>query len=323
MPRRTPLRGGATALALLIPVVLLAGCAAPLKPETVADKTTPPTLGACYPLTPKDTEKPSNISTPVSCAKPHTSQTFAVGTLPDTTGKSYTAAGHGKWIFPTCERAFERFLGVDESLAMRVQLSWAWFRPSERGWDKGARWYRCDLVGGPAEATSVRRAACHGEGLFRAKPPEQWLKCAQGETVLKSTKVACTAQHDWRAVTTIKLGEPKDPYPGDRIAEVRSRDFCSDSVGAWMNYPVGLRVRLHVVPRGRVEGRQPTRHLLGEDRPMSPLRRIAARCRRSCWPPPAAPRRRRTSEGRPRPSTGAPSASTTARRPPTAVPRGR
>jgi hypothetical protein len=39
-------------------------------------------------------------------------------------------------------------------------------------------------------------------------------------------------------VTTVKLGEPKDSYPGDRLSEVRSRDFCSDSVGAWMNYPV-------------------------------------------------------------------------------------
>ena len=48
---------------------------------------------------------------------------------------------------------------------MRVQLSWAWFRPSERGWDKGARWYRCDLVGGPANADVVRRPAdAHREG---------------------------------------------------------------------------------------------------------------------------------------------------------------
>ena len=30
----------------------------------------------------------------------------------------------------------------------------------------------------------------------------------------------------------------EDPYPGDRLSQVRSRDFCSDSVGAWMNYPV-------------------------------------------------------------------------------------
>ncbi len=233
--RRTPLAlVGTTVLALVV-----GACAAPLQRETAADKTSPPKLGACYNLTPKDTEQKSNVSEPVSCAKAHTSETFAIGTLPDSTGKDYGSAAHGRWIFPTCEKAFEKFLGVDESLALRVQLSWAWFRPSERGWDKGARWYRCDLVGGPANATSYADLpAPTAKALFRAKPPEEWLTCAQGPTVLKSKKVPCTEQHDWRAVGTIKVGEPKDPYPGDRFVQVRSRDYCSDAVGAWMNYPV-------------------------------------------------------------------------------------
>ncbi|MEZ5193739.1 MAG: hypothetical protein R2734_15400 [Nocardioides sp.] len=39
-------------------------------------------------------------------------------------------------------------------------------------------------------------------------------------------------------MTTIKLGEPGDPYPGGRVVEVRTRDFCSTSVGVWLNYPV-------------------------------------------------------------------------------------
>ena len=238
MPRRTPLRGCATALALLLPGLLLAACAAPLKPETIADKTTTPELGACYRLKPADTERASNISAPVACTTPHTSQTFAVGSLPAETGKDHDSDAHGTWIFPRCERAFEKFLGVDESLAMRVQLSWAWFRPSERGWDKGARWYRCDVVGGPADAEQFADLPTTAKGLFRARPPEQWQTCAQGETVLRSEKLPCSRPHNWRAVTSIKLGEPKAPYPGDRLSEVRSRDFCSDSVGAWMNYPV-------------------------------------------------------------------------------------
>ena len=225
-------------LALLLPGLVLAACAAPLKPTTAADRTTTPKLGACYALVPKDTEKPSNATAPVSCSKPHTSQTFAVGTLPATTGNGYKASGHGRWIYAKCERAFERVLGVDESLALRVRLSWAWFRPSARGWDKGARWYRCDVVGGPADATQYAALPTTARGLFRAKPPEQWLSCALGDTVLKSQKVPCTGKHNWRAVTTIKIGKPKDAYPGDRISEVRSRDYCSDSVGAWMNYPV-------------------------------------------------------------------------------------
>jgi hypothetical protein len=224
-------------LVLLLPA-LLAACSAPLRPQTSADKTTAPELGACYVLSPADTKKSSDTSTPVSCRRPHTSQTFAVGTLPAATGGSYASGGHGKWIYPTCEKAFERFLSVDESLALRIQLSWAWFRPSQRGWDKGARWYRCDVVGGPADAKQYAALPTTAQGLFGAKPPEQWLTCALGDTVLKSKKLPCTDQHDWRAVTTIKLGGPNDPYLGDRLTEVRSRDFCSDSVGAWMNYPV-------------------------------------------------------------------------------------
>ena len=30
---------------------------------------------------------------------------------------------------------------------------------------------------------------------------------AQGE------KVPCSAKHDWRAVTTVKIGQPEDEYP--------------------------------------------------------------------------------------------------------------
>jgi hypothetical protein len=222
----------------LLLAALLSACAAPLQPETAADKTTPPKLGACYRLTPEDTQEPSNADEPVPCTRAHTSETFAIGTLPQSTGKDYTSAGHGDWIYRRCERAFQRFLSADESLAMRIQLSWAWFRPSERGWDKGARWYRCDLVGGPPEATEYAALPKTAKGLFRARPPEEWLTCAQGPTVMESEKVACSEKHDWRAVTTIKLGAPDDPYPGDRLVEVRSHDFCSDSVGAWMNYPV-------------------------------------------------------------------------------------
>ena len=234
--RRTPLAlVGTTVLALVV-----GACSAPLQRETAADKTSPPKLGACYKLTPKDTEQEEQrLRTGVVQPRRTPRRPSRSARCPRSTGKDYDSAAHGRWIFPTCEKAFEKFLGVDESLALRVQLSWAWFRPSERGWDKGARWYRCDLVGGPANATSYAELpAPTAKALFRAKPPEEWLTCAQGPTVLKSKKVPCTEQHDWRAVGTIKVGEPKDPYPGDRFVQVRSRDYCSDAVGAWMNYPV-------------------------------------------------------------------------------------
>ena len=228
----------APAVAVLLPLLVTAACSAPLHTSAAADRTVPPELGNCYRLAPDDTDRASSDSPVVPCTGRHTAQTFAIGTLPTGLGKDYDSAAFGKWIYPRCQSSFERFLSVDGSQAMRVQLSWAWFRPSEKGWEKGARWYRCDLVGGRGDATSYADLPTTAKGLFRAKPPEQWLTCAKGATVLKSEKVPCTETHDWRAVTTIKVADAKDPYPGDRIVQVRSRDYCSDSVGAWLNYPV-------------------------------------------------------------------------------------
>ena len=62
--------------------------------------------------------------------------------------------------------------------------------------------------------------------------------CAQGATVDGSVKVPCSEKHNWRAVTTIVLGDASADYPGDRAVQARTKDFCSKSVGAWLDYPV-------------------------------------------------------------------------------------
>ena len=62
--------------------------------------------------------------------------------------------------------------------------------------------------------------------------------CATGPSVAGNGKVPCSQKHTWRAVTTIKVGLDTEDYPGDRLVEVKTKEFCSDSVGAWMNYPV-------------------------------------------------------------------------------------
>ena len=131
-----------------------------------------------------------------------------------------------------------KFLGADESLVMRSVVTWAWFRPSEKAWDKGARWYRCDIVGGGDQSKEYVELPDTARGLLLGRPDDKWMVCVAGPSVSGSPKIPCSEDHDWRAVTTIKLGEPTDPYPGDRLSEVRTRDFCSNSVGAWLNYPV-------------------------------------------------------------------------------------
>lgn len=201
--------------------------------------TDPPEVGACRQLTPEDIQRTSNETPPVDCGKKHTSETFAVGRFPDdVAGDDIDDPALGAYVFDECEKEFRRFLGGDESLMMRATVTWAWFRPSPDAWDAGARWWRCDVVGGGEESTSLVTLPKTAKGILLGSPDDRWLVCVNGPSVADSVKIPCSEPHNWRAVTTIVLGDAGEPYPGDKVVAVRTRDFCSDSVGAWMNYPV-------------------------------------------------------------------------------------
>lgn len=204
-----------------------------------ADDEEPPTLGACRVLAPEDVAKPADTTEPVDCDEPHTAETYAVGQLPESfEDAAYDDTELGAWAYRTCSKAFQEFLGADESLVMRTVISWAWFRPTETAWDDGARWYRCDVVGGGEQSTEYVDLPTTAKGLLLGRPKDRWMVCADGPTVAGSVKIPCTEPHQWRAVTTISLEKFGDDYPGDRVVEVTTRDFCSSSVGYWLNSPV-------------------------------------------------------------------------------------
>jgi len=204
-----------------------------------ADAAAAPTLGDCRVLAPDDVAEPSNDTAPVDCREPHTAETFAIGELPDEFDDAdYDDEDLGAWAYATCSQAFKGFLGADDSLVMRTVVSWAWFRPTEDAWDDGARWYRCDVVGGGEQSKEYLDLPTTAKGLLLGRPKDRWMVCADGPTVAGSVKVPCTEPHQWRAVTTISLKKLGDAYPGDRLVEVTTRDYCSASVGAWLSYPV-------------------------------------------------------------------------------------
>lgn len=230
------------AAALVALLLLVAGCnqdaGGNVDPDQV-DAMTPGSVGDCRVLTPKDVAEPTNATRTVGCDKPHTAETYAVGTLPDSLASvSYDDERLGAFAYQTCGSAFQSFLGADESLAMRTVLSWAWFRPSQKAWDKGARWYRCDVVGGGDESKGYVDLPPTAKGLLAGgRPPDRWLVCVNGASVQAAPKIPCSQRHTWRAVATVKLGEPGDPYPGDHVVEVKTKEYCSQQVGAWLGYP--------------------------------------------------------------------------------------
>ncbi|WP_253945613.1 septum formation family protein [Nocardioides sp. zg-DK7169] len=245
MPRRARhLSGRALGLAALL-AVLVTGCsdeeAQGKDPDPAqVDGVEIPAIGACRVLTPEDVAEPSNATRTVDCEEEvHTAQTFAAGVLPERLADADRDDEElGAFAYRTCSTAFMEFMGADESLVMRSMLSWAWFRPSEQAWDEGARWYRCDVVGGGDQAKEFLTLPERTEGLLAGRPADRWMACVEGPTIEDAPRIPCSQEHDWRAVSAIKVGEPEDPYPGERMVEVTTRDYCSRWVGAWLEYPV-------------------------------------------------------------------------------------
>ncbi len=199
-----------------------------------------PELGACRVLTPEDVAESNNASEVVDCKDDHTAETFAVGTFPKRLTRDAGPGDPdlGAHIFEVCSDRFQASLGGEESTVMRSTLTWAWFGPSDEAWEKGARWYRCDVVGGGEQSKEYVDLPRTAKGLLLGKPADRWMTCVDAPDVVGAPRIPCSEPHTWRAVSTIVLGKPEEPYPGDRLVEVRTRDFCSDQVGAWLNYPV-------------------------------------------------------------------------------------
>ncbi|MFB9311867.1 septum formation family protein [Nocardioides plantarum] len=235
----------ATAVALLATLLLVVtACSEPTpRPAPGADPTQvdaveAPRLGACRRLELDDVAAPTNATKVVGCSSKHTAETYAVGDLPaELRDAAYDSAEVGRFAYDTCDAGLRKFLGADDSQSMRTVLSWAWFRPSEKAWDDGARWYRCDVIGGGEQSAALVSLPRTARGILSGRPDDRWVACVKGPSVADSAKIPCTQPHDWRAVTTIKLGEAADPYPGDRLSEVQSRDFCKKSVQAYLDYP--------------------------------------------------------------------------------------
>ncbi|WP_240770176.1 septum formation family protein [Nocardioides sp. GY 10127] len=229
--------GLVTAAALLLP---LTACSlgAGAGDSSGALQLEAPSVGACRQLTAADIAADSNSSATVDCSSRHTAETFASGELPARLADDAADSEQvSLWVHTRCTTRFEKHLGADESTAMRTILSWVWFRPTDEEWAAGARWFRCDLVGGGPQLDGYRSLPESTKGLL-ATPDDVWMLCVDGETLESGQQVDCSSEHTWRAVTTIKVVPyPDTPYPGDATVESTTKDYCEESVDAWLGYP--------------------------------------------------------------------------------------
>lgn len=233
--------------------VLLTGCtASPSEPVDPSDapaptsasptETTPPDpgptprVGECHRLTFRQAVAVTGRTAPVACGRKHTAQTYFVGRLDLTTKSGFTrrvdSQAAQRQMRAACTRRLPQHLGRTPR-ELRLSMAQAvWFTPSPRRAEAGADWFRCDVVAVAAPRTLLPLP----RGTKGWAGPEMCATAAPGSPGFR--RVACSAQHAWRAVSTVDIAARRLPRPA-ALTDLMETP-CRDAAAARTTDPLDL-----------------------------------------------------------------------------------
>ncbi|PWN01670.1 hypothetical protein DJ010_16645 [Nocardioides silvaticus] len=234
-------------LATGLAVTFLAGCsgggdddqpaetgtstAAPTSPPTAAPPPAAPKDGACYALSFRQALAPTNSSKPTACKGRHTSETYAVGVL-DTVVQGHLVAVDSQHVqaqvAEACPAALADFLGGDQADLRLSMIRPVWFTPSLAQSDRGAEWYRCDVVVVAGDEVLAEPDTSLEGALDDDAVRDRYAMCGTAAPDAEDfERVICSADHSWRAIRVV----PYDPgeYPGVAAAKDALETPCSDA----------------------------------------------------------------------------------------------
>lgn len=228
--------------AVLVALVLLAGCTRDETPEGGPDATTPsplpvateaprPDEGACYLLSFDEALAYTSDVESRTCRRPHTSVTYAVGALDNVVHGHLVAVDSRRvkrQVAETCPDMLAEHVGGSLTQRRLSMLRAVWFTPTVEESDAGAAWFRCDVI---AVAGERRLAHLDGDMADALDSPEgrtEWGMCGTAAPAAKNfERVLCSEEHSWRAVEVVTF--PDGDYPGEAAAEQRGQAQCEDA----------------------------------------------------------------------------------------------
>jgi hypothetical protein len=232
-------RTTALAAGLLAALLAVAGCSSGDDPE--AQKTTPspsapaappaaPPARACYDLSFAEATAPTSTADPVPCTAEHTAATIRVGTIRPVVDGHLQAVDSDavqQQIATRCRARLASYLGGDEEARRLSRLTVVWFSPSLAQSDRGALWFRCDLVAlaGHDELAPLPRRT---RGLLDAGDAlDRFGTCGTASPAAsRFERVICSAPHTWRARASIDL--PKGSKYLGKAADAAAVASCRD-----------------------------------------------------------------------------------------------
>lgn len=229
------------ALALLAVIVLATGCSggedppdpAPTssQPTATAEPPPAPERGACYRLRFAEALSPTVERPARPCRRPHTSETYRVGTL-DLVSDGHLLAVDSEQVqrqpATACPRALPRFVGGDQAALRLSMIQPVWFTPTLAEADDGADWFRCDAVVLAAHRSLAERTGSLRGVLAREAGSDQYAMCGTAAPDADEfQRVVCSERHRWRAVAVVEF-EARG-YPGEANARQRGQSRCEDA----------------------------------------------------------------------------------------------
>lgn len=247
---------GRVAALLLSLLLVLTGCTGSDGPEDAASSggagsATPeppepprrPKVGDCHRIGWEQAVSPTATDSRVRCRRRHTAVTFHVGRVERTKAgrpRPVDSARVQRQVARACPERLPDFLGGTVDQVRRSLFRAVWFTPTLEQAEAGAGWFRCDVVATGA-GESLRRLPAELKGVLGSpERAEEFALCATGEPGSDSfTRVPCSDQHAWRAVTTVDL--EGDSYPGPEAVESAMEDACSDAATEVASDPLDVR----------------------------------------------------------------------------------
>jgi hypothetical protein len=224
--------------------VTTAGCSDEEKKEPSAPQTTeatpPPTAGpppaapedgACYVLSFPQALAPTTTKKSTPCDGPHSTETYAVGTLDTVVDGHLLAVDADRvqaQVAEACPEALTAFLGGDQEALRLSMIRPVWFTPSVAQSDRGADWYRCDVVVVAGDETLAEPDGTLKGALDKQDLRDRYAMCGTAAPDAETfERVICSAEHSWRAIQVVPY-EARD-YPGKEAVRDRLESPCEDA----------------------------------------------------------------------------------------------
>jgi hypothetical protein len=197
-------------------------------PSTPAAPAPPPRTGGCHRLTFSEAAAPTDSTEAVPCRSAHTSVTIHVGRLDPVVDGHLLAIDSPTvqaQLAERCPRRLPAYVGGSETARRLSRLAVVWFGPTVAEADRGARWYRCDLVA-LAGRDALVPLPRHMRGVLdRPGALDRWGTCGtRAPDADGFERVVCSRPHRWRAVDVIPL--PRGARFLGKAATATANDRC-------------------------------------------------------------------------------------------------